>query len=279
VASLPLTEAPGPLLQLMIGGIEVGLANYEFVPTPTERGVFTIYFHPTAPPLNAPGHPLAPHGLWTLTLQGTGPGPDGPVDAWIERDDLLYGYPRRGRQAYFDEPDYLRFDPLGREVTSDGAQPPQCPVLRAGMINALATGTASVVVGGFRRKEIEYAAYSAGGPITPARGGVIGALFRKPDAGLVSDESQVHAGVLAAGSRSGSTVAMAGTSVAAPQRSWAVARELAVAGAGDRAALRLLAMAAEGALPAGVPPLDIVRGGWGRIGWQEPIPEWRRRYW
>ena len=47
---------------------------------------------------------LAPSGVWTVRLQNVLLKPEQTANAWIERDDLVYGYPRGGRQSYFDEP-------------------------------------------------------------------------------------------------------------------------------------------------------------------------------
>jgi hypothetical protein len=276
-ASLPLKEVPGAVVPLMSGAEEVGQASYSFEGPATQRGLFTIFLHPTTPPLDLPDGPIAPHGLWTLSLENTGLGPHDRLHAWIERDDQMYGYPRRGRQSYFDDPGYLRFDAQGRAVTDDAAQSPLCPVTRAGMINAMATGQESVVVGGFQRRELDCAPYSAGGPISPAKGGVLGPTLRKPDAGLVSDDSLVHAGVLAAGTRSGSTVAMGGTSVAAPRLTRLMADLIAIGGIGDRAMVAGMAVAYEAVLPPGAPALIPNRGGWGRIRVPEALPQWRRR--
>jgi hypothetical protein len=83
-------------------------------------------------------------------------------------------------------------------------------------MNAIATGSKTVVVGGFRRKELLVADYSSGGPTACID--ITGELPRMgPDALTVSEASTVHRGVLAAGTRSGSVAAMNGTSVAAPQ--------------------------------------------------------------
>jgi hypothetical protein len=57
----------------------------------------------------------------------------------------------------------------GREVEEDG--PPSCVVLRNGMMNGIGTGDLSLVVGGYARKELQLAPYSAAGPITSTRGG------------------------------------------------------------------------------------------------------------
>jgi hypothetical protein len=160
----------------------------------------------------------------------------------------------------------VRFDVQGREIEEDNHpdQPP-CHVKRAGLINAIATGERAVVIGGFLRKDYRPARYSAGGPITPKQGGTLDPNLRKPDALAVSEDSKVHAGVLAAGSRSGSVVALNGTSVAAPQITRWIADELANGNPGDRNAVKALAQAHEAAPPNPKPPLPPDRGGWGRI--------------
>ena len=91
-----------------------------------------------------------------------------------------------------------------------------CIVKRAGMISGIATGEKTIVVGGYLRKELSLRLF---GGRTNRPGGREDAKpgLRKPDAAMVSDDSKVHLGVLAAGSRSGSVVAMRGTSVAAPR--------------------------------------------------------------
>ena len=282
IQSAWIDEAAGPPLSLPGSGQEYCLGEYSFVPAPTARGVFRIDLLPTVrvlPSAPASGADIvAPSGTWIIRLRNTLLGPSDRIEAWIERDDLLYGYPRRGRQAYFDERCYVRFDKVGRPVHEDPATPP-CPVRRAGMINAISTGVQPAVIGGFVRKDLRTVSYSAGGPITPARGSTLDPAFRKPDALVVSDDSKVHSGVLAAGSRSGSTVAISGTSVACPQIARWSADQLATGAASDRTAIKLLALAAEGLLPASAPELPALRGGWGRIVFAGTMQGPRTRYW
>lgn len=243
---------------------------YQFAPAPSPRARFFIALLPTEF-LDVPGQ-LAPPGEWNIRLENLSAGAVQPVHAWVQRDDTPLGYPVRGRQSYFDEACYIRFDAQGEEIEED-AHPEQvaspCHVKRAGLINALATGNQTIVAGGYLRKELRFARYSAGGTPDPA--------FRRPDAALVSDDSKVHAGILAAGSRSGSMVAINGTSVAAPQLARWVADQLAAGNAGDRAAVCAQAQADEAALPAGKPPLQPERGGCGRMSRNSAFP--RQRYW
>jgi hypothetical protein len=167
----------------------------------------------------------------------------------------------------------MRFNPQGREIEEDthpAQQASPSHVKRAGLINAIATGNQTIIAGGYLRKELRFARYSAGGTPDPA--------FRRPDAALVSEDSKVHAGVLAAGSRSGSRVAISGTSVAAPQLARWIADNLAAGTLPDRAAVHAKASLDEAALPAWKPPFQPERGGYGRMLRRSAFPR-PRLYW
>jgi Subtilase family len=219
-------------------------ASYEYVPA-TGRALFLVIVGPTARvPTVVEKLPLppAPFGLWKVRLKQTNLAESDKVNAWIQRDDTPFGYRTSGRQSYFDDPLYRRFDAAGREIEDDhpSDKSHDSVVKRAGSINALATGELPIVIGGLLRKEGRLAKYSAGGPIElkmeeklPHR--------RGPDAAAVSDDSAVRAGTLAAGTRSGSIAAMNGTSVAAPLITRWIASEFAAGRAGDRTAVKALA--------------------------------------
>jgi hypothetical protein len=214
--------APGEGLRLLADNGDVLCeARYHFIGAPTNRGMFLIALQPTRrvdPGPGTPANPVAPSGIWTITLENVSLKPNGLVEAWIQRDDTPYGFPRRGRQSYFDHACYERFDHGGRVREEDRGD---CIIRRAGSMNAIATGKRTTVVGGYVRRSRQPAEYSAGGPVAhrwPRRG---------PDASAVSDESRVLRGVLAAGTRSGSVATLNGTSVAAPQVARAKADELA----------------------------------------------------
>jgi hypothetical protein len=231
--------------------------------------VFEIRLNPTA--RLDPAIVLAPAGTWRVTLTDTGLTPRDRVQAWIQRDESLYGYPRRGRQSYFDHADYVRFDHGGRAVADD-ASAPRCLVKRAGLINAIATGPGAIVgrravqtivIGGYQRRAGTVAAYSAGGPTTPPRDTQI--MNRPgPDALAPSEDLAVHRGVLAAGTRSGSVVALGGTSVAAPRVARMIAERLAAGRRGDGAAVRDQADKDEAGRPRPGRPGEA-RGGKGRL--------------
>jgi hypothetical protein len=257
-------------------GNPVYRANFRFDPPPLDRGAFTVVISPTAS--LDPNERLAPAGTWRIDLENLGLAPNDVVHAWIERDETVYGYPLRARQSYFDHECYKRFDVdgAGREIEEDQ---PGCVVKRAGTLSAIATGRNPVVLGGLLRKEMRAVKYSAGGPITTPQGAPPDPF--RPDAVTVSDDSSVHRGVLAAGSRSGSVVAMVGTSVAAPQITRWIADRLAQGMPADRQIVQNLAWWQELAAAASIlpprppltpPPPNNPRYGAGRIELPSPPP-------
>jgi hypothetical protein len=181
--------------------------------------------------------PLAPAGLWKICLENCGLQDNEPVHAWVQRDDSLYGFPLRGRQSFFDDCKYVRFDHAGRDKETDDAD---SLVKREDTLNAMATGACPIVMGGFLRKERLAAKYSSAGAHVPPP--------RWPDAMTPSEDSRVHSGILAAGSHSGSVIAMGGTSVAAPQIARVLAEDLSAGGPGNHATVAGLAA------PTTIPP-------------------------
>jgi hypothetical protein len=262
----PLGETPGSLVVLQSNGNTLCELQYSHSPAPTDRGLFLVTLQPTAD--LAPAAAIAPAGVWTITLKNASLGKNDIVNARIQRDETLYGHPRLGRQSYFDEACFSRYDHAGRAREDDD---PTCLVRRMGTLNSIATGRRSVVAGGFLRRERVPAPYSAAGPITPQLGAPP-PHRAGPDAMTVSDDSRVHSGVLAAGSRSGSVVAMNGTSVAAPQLARWIADERAQGRSGDRAAVEARATADEAAIPPPPPKPPAERGGGGRMNLPPHIP-------
>jgi hypothetical protein len=230
-----LGEAPGQSVRWRTAGGAVYAQLRYGLPTPGGRGLFLLALQPTAD--LDPSNPIAPAGVWTIELRNKGLRAGETVQAWIERGDTPFGYPLRGRQSYFDEECYERYDNGGRE---NEFYDPGCLVMRRSLINSIATGAAPVVIGGFLRKEKVVAKYSAGGP-TLAPCGTAQADPYRPDAVTVSDDSRAHQGILAAGTRSGSVVAIDGTSVAAPQITRKIADLLARSRPGNRTEVRNLA--------------------------------------
>lgn len=225
-------ETPG---QQWIWNDSVGreIARVTYVPQPSpRRSWFLIIISPTASldPYGALGgtftnSTLAPAGTWTVKLYNRTLTLAQPVHLWIQRDDSLYGFPRLGRQSYFEEDSYVRWDQGGQEIVDDAKNLPGALTQRRGTISAIATGTETVVVGGWIRKDRQLPSYTSAG-IVPQYGAAPPSRVG-PNFVVVTDDSLVHAGVLAAGSRSGSIVAMSGTSVAAPQYARALADHMA----------------------------------------------------
>jgi hypothetical protein len=186
-----------------------------------------------------PMRKVAPFGTWRIKVGKKNAGA-AIIDAWVQRDDTPYGYPRRGRQSRFDddEKNYPYWDYAGREVETDS---PASYIKRDGTVNAIATGCRSTVVGSFRRSDWKPAKYSAGGSVIrpPGRGAP---MDDGPDAMAVSDDSHAHRGILASGTRSGSTIPMNGTSVAAPQITRWIAEQMAASKGADRNAVAKFAL-------------------------------------
>jgi hypothetical protein len=240
--------------------VEQGLCEvrYSHVPEPTNRGMFLVTLKATVPVENTNTGKMedtvAPAGLWTITLENISLGPDDVVDAWIQRDDTRYGHLPFGRQSYFDDSKYERFSEDGKVPTVDQ---PKSAVKRAGTLNGIATGERTIIIGGFQRKSVLATDYSGEGRAMSRVG---------PDALAASDDSIVHSGVLAAGTRSGSVVALTGTSVAAPQITRMVACLLAEGKPADRDAIRAIAESEERRTCEHRPPRPCEeRGGAGRI--------------
>ena len=249
--------AGGAVGAVQIGGQMVGMVDAR-PGFPALRPCVTIFLAPTGSPDS--GIALAPAGLWTIEVENGLARKLRKVDAWIRRDDPAPGCPRRGRQSYFDDSKYRRYDDGGRAIEKDdpatGAH-----VRRDRTFNGLASGRQPLVVGGFRRSDRAPAPYSASGPVSrpsPARPGADG-----PEAMFPSDDTPSHRGVLAAGTRSGSCVAMQGTSVAAPMAArWVGEAMVATAPSSDRDGLFQHALGQDP--PASTKP-PAKRGGGGRI--------------
>ena len=221
--------------------------------SPTSRLRAMIILAPTETPVltdeKVKDHAAAPAGLWTVeflwpnginlpTIQD----PDGTtristgIECRIQRD-TSYGQGNTGaQQSYFIDPLNERYDQMGKLATTDtvlqGAR-----VRRFGSMNGMATSPATLVVGGSSVRPEQAAVYSSAG----ATGWVVShaqpdrdqmqVFGREVDISAASERSVFQPGIVAAGTRSGVTVAFQGTSTSAPQ----VARALAIALLTDRA--------------------------------------------
>ncbi len=167
-----------------------------------KRGRFLIALAPTA--FHEAEATLAPAGSWRIKVGSSGT-KEIEIHGWIHWDDSPINYVRFGRQSYFEDPAYRRFASDGELEEDDNEE---ASVRRTGTINAIATGMEPKVVGGYRTADARAASYTS----ADFKG-----RDRKPDYLAVSETSFAHLGILAAGTRSGSAVALNGTSVAAPQ--------------------------------------------------------------
>jgi len=260
---------PGHWGEIGLPGAAQAFLFYPPVPT-LGRVLVTLMLAPTA--AMAAGVALAPAGLWRIGLQHQG-GTTLDVHAWIQRDDVAPGFARRGRQSYFDDPAYARFDDGGWPIDSDTHPLTAASrVKREGTHNAYATGKRTLVVGAFRRSDGAAAEYSAGGALPPPGRGQPSA--DGPEALLPGDDAPSQRGVLGAGTRSGSCVAMSGTSVATPLALRRLAREAVAGNAAGRYALYNLAVQDEAATVWPRPQPSSRRGGGGRL--REPSHRPRR---
>jgi len=212
--SAPVSTVPGEFAILHAGdNVEFGRILYTPPHAPTWRGCITVCVHPTFHH-DVTGC-LAPSGVWKIEIKNVSLTETDRVQVWIQRDETLPGFPAFGRQSYFDNEDYQRFDSFGAPLPTD---PPgsDCLVKRSGTISGFACGKFPAVLAGYVESLNELADYSAAGPVTTAMNATA-PTRTGPDAAAVSDDTPVLQGILSAGSRSGSLVSLNGTSVAAPQ--------------------------------------------------------------
>jgi hypothetical protein len=163
---------------------------------------------------------IAPHGVWKINVKNVGP-VSTVVDGYIERDDDAAGTRRGARQTYFDDPKYRRFDlydSTGLTAAAAATDPNDSYARREGVFNSLATGYRAIVVGGLRESDRAYAEYSPNDDYRQRPQRADTPVARNVQLTyVVTEESLTLHGVRAAGTRSGSTVRLSGTSMAAPQ--------------------------------------------------------------
>src|SRR4051794_18319207 len=166
-------------------------------------------------------------GAWTIAIRRdstAAPLGNEPICCWIQRDtdpaDLRSG----ARQSYFDDPDNVRYNPDGshREVDTNNTL-----IRRFGSLNGLATAKGAMAVAGFRLGAGLESSLDRARPVFYSCAGTENAPSSEAHIACssMSDRTQVLAGTVGAGTRSGSRSVMQGTSMAAPF----VARQLAEA--------------------------------------------------
>ncbi len=236
MAPLTSPELPkfGSFSDLMMEGLGVAMRAYaRWVPTNPDpmnpdssqapgpgRECLVLAAQPTRP--SGPGRTFLRPGRWRIAPSGQG---DTPVDIYVQRDDSLPGYPRRGRQSWLEDNVYRRRDPSGRLILNDPARPG--PVRRDGTFNALAAGDETRIVAGLRRRGPEDS-------LEGAPDAAFSALGRR-DARGWAEGRPAWPWLTVAGARSGSRVQVRGTSFASPQAARAEALGRASASDGPAA--------------------------------------------
>lgn len=180
--------------------------------------------------------PVVPAGLWHIDIEPANE-LQGPLDLdlHVHRDDVGLFARGKGRQSYFDDPNYQRVEWPGKHPPADGPPPPlgSAMVRSEGTLNAYGYGEGTVLVGGYRWSDNEPASYSASGAthmLRRSKNTNRQAFLEGPDMVAVSDESPALPGILGIGTYSGSVARLNGTSVAAPSAVRALADEIAYGG-------------------------------------------------
>ena len=171
-----------------------------------------VYVLCTRPTLNSARTQMTPAGAWLLELGTTG---DTPAKVWayVQSDQSLTHGSETGLVSTFAHPDFDLYDEFGRFIDAYSyATPPVLtdttpPIRRLGTMNAVAHTDTARVIGSYRSSDGKPSIFSsAAAPLAVGNGRVA------PTALLPGEDGAARFGLLAAGSKSSSTVAMAGTS-------------------------------------------------------------------
>lgn len=190
----------------------------------------------------------APAGLWTISIafrRGRGLGAERhDITFTVQTDQAGLRYTVVGKQSYFDHEKYQPYEETGRirdtfapgknrHEPGEDLEPYEQfgPVQRKGSQNALATWDGVIVVGGYRINDYRVAPYSStfekklrdkalvenletDSAPCGHQGGKVDIRREEPTVLYPTDDGAAHTGMLAAGARDGSTVALQGTSMA-----------------------------------------------------------------
>jgi hypothetical protein len=221
------------------------MIDYTTSATSGGRRMILVRTLPTAAREPLSGTPIASSGVWSIEITSDNDRTF-PVDVYVQRDDTPLGYKQIGRQSYLEDSRYELYSAItGRMVVWDHDQARQSQAVRLGTLNAIATGQTPFVVAGYRADDEISARYSSLGKSPAAR---------CPSVACISDDSTVMHGVLSAGTHSGSSFAMNGTSVSAPQLTRWIAEAFAANYKVTPPQLRALLINAAKA-PQNVPPI------------------------
>lgn len=202
------------------------------------RELITIATRPTAD--DGDGVPVAPFGAWEIEidapkLNDRQTGMSQYIYLRVHRNDPGMFTHSKGRQSYFDDPLYERFDPITGAIASDervesekhSRGSPVSPVIMQGTLSGYGYANGALVVGGYRRSDGKPAVYSSSGATDIHRSG---SAQVGPNIAAVTEESAALWGILGTGTFSGSVNFLNGTSVAAPLAVRALADEIARGG-------------------------------------------------
>jgi hypothetical protein len=240
VSLVPPRDGPETGMPLQLGGAvewKIGedaaarIYHQRFPRSGGSRECITIAIRPTADDQES-GPVVVASGLWRIRIKNIAQQALKNIDLRVHRDDVGMFSRSGARQSYFDHPEYEMFEPSTGRIINDEEQDSrgETRVTRQGTLSTYAYAEGVLVVGGYRRSDGEPAAYSSSGRHENPRKDADGNPVDGPDLAAVSEESPALAGVLAAGTYSGSVAIMNGTSVAAPQVVRALADQIAKRG-------------------------------------------------
>ena len=197
-------------------------------------------------------HPeaVASSGAWIISAQATEQGFTLHLD--VQRDDTPEGFPRYGRQSYFDGANLGALDRDTIEYTAP--RPSSEPVQRQFTLSSYGTKNDDQVIvagGAIDSDALSRAAlYSASGPALGGR--------QTPELSAVSEETRTHPARLAAGMYSGSVAYYSGTSTAAALVTRQIVEALSADLSLDKSGVISALLAPEG--PSPVPDFQLGYG-------------------
>lgn len=214
-SSGPMALAAGDTTTLEDGSAAVARLYHQparrYAPGVEDPAHYVLAIAPTT--ARKAGEPVATPGAWKIAV-AVASNQAARVVMQIQRDDALGGSRLRGRQAYFDHPENYTWDASG---ASYSAPSDTCPVALEGTHNALATAPARQV---FSVGAAAASRWHSGPDVSnfvPAYYTSAGATWSVPGptVSAVVDHGPFALGTRAAGTLSGSTRRLGGTSAAA----------------------------------------------------------------
>lgn len=176
----------------------------------------------------------APAGRWTFTIKkarndvtirpftGEKDHKDaGGIQFWVQRDEDFGAAGTGALQSYFIDEKNASHDKWGAPRVTDSTNE-YALIRRYGTLSGMATGANTLRVAGYDEQSLAAAQYSCAGSLRYSGKDVISVGPQVAVSG-VSERSYAMPGVVAAGTRTGITVALRGTSSAAPQVARAIA--------------------------------------------------------